>query len=161
MKERIKVLFTGLLYLNHNYGAQGLSFPMMKKLSSRFNAKYTFVLPQGYPEEKASFSEEYTFNVIIAPRLFVILGKLRFPFYFLYLIVKRKNFPKDERRRYSVLIDALKKSDVVIDLAGIEFIGNFPIRKRYADYIRRVSMQWLAEKYGKLYLKYTKSYGPF
>jgi hypothetical protein len=31
-KKKIKVLFTGLLYLNHNYGAQGIAFPMMEKL---------------------------------------------------------------------------------------------------------------------------------
>ncbi|MFX1521861.1 MAG: polysaccharide pyruvyl transferase family protein, partial [Promethearchaeota archaeon] len=162
MKERIKVLFTGLLYLNHNYGAQGLSFPMMEKLSNQFNAEYTFVLPQGYPKEYYySFSEKYSFNVIIAPRLFVILGKLRFPFYLLYLLVKRRTFPDDEKRRHSVLVDAVRKSDVVLDLAGIEFIGNFPLRKRYANYIRILSMQWLAEKHGKLYLKHTKSYGPF
>lgn len=161
MKKRIKVLFTDLLYLNHNYGAQGLSFPLMEKLSGQFDAEYTFVLPQGYPEEKLSFSEKYTFNVVIAPRLFVILSKLRFPFYLLYLLVKRGTYPEDEKRRHSILIDAVMDSNVVIDLAGIEFIGNFPLRKRYANYLRIISLQWLAEKYGKLYLKYTKSYGPF
>jgi polysaccharide pyruvyl transferase WcaK-like protein len=161
MKQKIKVLFTDLLYLNHNYGAQGLSFPMMEKLSNRFNAEYTFVLPQGYPENQAPFSEKYTFNVIIAPRLFVILGKLHFPIHLFYRLIKRKTLPNDEKRRYSVLVDALRESDVVIDLSGIEFIGNVPLKKRYSSYIFTMSMQWLAEKHGKLYLKYTKSYGPF
>lgn len=162
MKKKIKVLFTDLLYLNHNYGTQGLAFSMMEKLSNQFDAEYTFVLSQGYPEENYSFPEKYTFNVIIAPRLFVILGKLRSPIRLLYLFVKRRtSLPKDEERRLSILINALKESDVVIDLSGIEFIGNFPLRKRYSDYLRITSMQWLAEKYKKLYLKYTKSYGPF
>jgi polysaccharide pyruvyl transferase WcaK-like protein len=162
MKKRIKVLFTDLLYLNHNYGTQGLAFSMMEKLSSRFDAEYTFVLSQGYPEEKYSFPEKYKFNVIIAPRLFVILGKLHFSIRLLYRIVKRRSsLPKEEKRRFSILVEALKESDVVIDLSGIEFIGNFPLRKRYSDYLRITSMQWLAKKYKKLYLKYTKSYGPF
>lgn len=161
MKKRIKVLFTGLLYLNHNYGAQGISFPMMEKLSSQFNAEYTFVLPQGYPEEKSLFSEKYIFNVIFAPRLFVTLGKLHFPIYLLYLLIKRKTFSNDEKRRFSILVDALRESNVIIDLSGIQFVGNVPLRKRYSNYLRIMSIQWLAEKYGKLYLKYTKSYGPF
>jgi polysaccharide pyruvyl transferase WcaK-like protein len=161
MKKKIKVLFTDLLYLNHNYGAQGLSFPMMEKLSSRFDAEYNFILPQGYPEDQSSFSEKYTFKVIIAPRLFVILGKLHFLIYLLYRIIQRKTLPNDEKRRYSVLVNALRESDVVIDLSGIEFIGNFPLKQRYSSYLCTMSMQWLAEKYGKLYIKYTKSYGPF
>ena len=161
MKKKIKVLFTDLLYLNHNYGAQGISFPIMEKLSSRFNAEYTFVLSQVYPEEQSLLSEKYTFNVIIAPRLFVILEKLHFSLRLLYRLTKRKNFPNNGKKRYSVLLKALKESDVIIDLSGIEFIGNFPLKQRYVNYLRIMNMQWLAEKYGKLYLKYTKSYGPF
>jgi polysaccharide pyruvyl transferase WcaK-like protein len=161
MKKKIKVLFTDLLYLNHNYGAQGLSFPLMEKLSNRFNAEYTFVLPQGYPEDQASFSKKYEFKVVIAPRLFVILGKLHFPICLLYLLIKRKTLPKAEKRRYSVLVDSLRENDVVIDLSGIEFVGNVPLKQRYLSYLFTMSMQWLAEKHGKLYLKYTKSYGPF
>lgn len=161
MKTEIKVLFSDLLYIKHNYGAQGLSFPLMEKLGNRFNAKYTFVIPQGYPEEQYSFSEKHDFNVVIAPRLFTILGKLYFPIYILYILIKGKPFPNNEKRRYSFLINTLRESDVVIDLSGIEFIGNVPLRKRYSDYLCTLSMQWLAEKYNKLYLKYTKSYGPF
>ena len=162
MKKKIKVLFTDLLYFNHNYGTQGLAFSMMEKLSSQFDAKYTFVLPQGYPEEKDSLQEKYKFRVIIAPRLFFILGKLHFSIRLLYSLIKRRaSLPKAEERRFLILVNALKESDVVIDLSGIEFIGNFPLRKRYADYLNISNMQWLAEKYKKLYLKYTKSYGPF
>jgi len=161
MKKRIKILFTGLLYLNNNYGAQGIAFPLMEKLSSQFNAEYTFVLSQEHHEEKSSFSEKYIFNVITAPNLLVIFGKSNFPVYLLYLLIKRKTLSKGEQRKHLVLVDALRESNVVIDLSGIEFVGNVPLKNRYLNYLGTISMQWLAEKYNKLYLKYTKSYGPF
>jgi hypothetical protein len=161
MKQRIRVLFTGLLYLNHNYGAQGIAFPIMEKLSNQFNAEYTFVLSREHQKEKPSFSKKYAFKVITAPSFFVILRKRSFPIYLLYRLIKRKTLSKDDKRKYSILVYALKESDVVIDLSGIEFVGNFPINKRYLNYLGEISMQWLAEKYDKLYLKYTKSYGPF
>jgi len=160
-KKKIKVLFTGLLYLDHNYGAQGIAFPMMEKLSNYFDAEYTFVLSQKYHEETLPFSAEYDFKVIIAPNPFVILKKRYFPIYLLYRLIKRKTILQEQKRRFSILVDALSENDVVIDLSGIEFIGNIPLKRRYLDYLARISLQCLAEKYGKLYLKYTKSYGPF
>ena len=161
MKKRVRILFTGLLYLNHNYGAQGIAFPIMEKLSSKFDAEYTFVLSQKHHEETSSFSKKYTFNVIDAPNTFLILRKRNFLLYLLYRLIKRKKLWKDEKRKHSILVDTLKESDVVIDISGIEFIGNVPLKKRYPNYLAEISMQYLAEKYNKLYLKYTKSYGPF
>lgn len=158
-KKKIKVLFTGLLYLNHNYGAQGIAFPMMEKLSSYFDAEYTFALPQEY-HEMLPFSAKYDFKVITAPNPFVIFKKRYFPIYLLYRLIKRKTI-QEQKRRFSIFVDALSENDVVIDLSGIQFIGNIPLKSRYLNYLARISLQCLAEKYGKLYLKYTKSYGPF
>jgi polysaccharide pyruvyl transferase WcaK-like protein len=160
-KKKIKFLFTGLLYLNHNYGAQGIAFPMMEKLSRHFDAEYTFVLSQKCHEETCSFSAKYDFKVITASNPFVIFKKRYFPIYLLYRLIKRKTVLQEHKRRYLILVDALSENDVVIDLSGIQFIGNIPLKRRYLNYLARISLQLLAEKYGKLYLKYTKSYGPF
>jgi hypothetical protein len=159
-KKKIKVLFTGLLYLNHNYGAQAIAFPMMEKLSRYFDAEYTFVLTQKQSQETLPFLSKYNFNVISASNPFVIFKKRYFPIYLLYCLIKGKN-TVEERKKFSILVDALSENDVVIDLSGIEFIGNIPLKRRYLNYIARISLQYLAEKHDKLYLKYTKSYGPF
>lgn len=160
MKRKVKFLITGLFYLNHNYGAQGIAFPIMEKLSSKFDAEYTFVLAQK-GENQALFSKKYTFNVIDEPHIFAILRKRCFPLYLLYRLIRKKKLSKKEMKKYSVLVDSLKNSNVILDLSGIEFIGNISLRKRYLDFIAIISMQVLAEKNKKLYLKYTKSYGPF
>lgn len=160
MKNEIKVLFTGLSYLNHNYGAQGIAFPLMEKISSKFNAEYTFVLSRNQ-EKEYSFSREYTFSYITTPSFFAFLRKRSFSIYLLYRLIKRKTLTKVEKRNYSALINILKESDVVIDLSGIEFIGNVPLKTRYLKYLNETSVQLIAEKYDKLYIKYTKSYGPF
>jgi hypothetical protein len=156
-KKKIKVLFTGLLYLNHNYGAQGIAFPMMEKLSNYFEAEYTFVLNQKLPEETLPFSTEYNFKVVITSNPVFIFNKRYFPIYLLYRLMKGKATLQERKRRFSILVNALSENDVVIDLSGIEFIGNVPLKRRYLDYLASTSLQCLAEKYGKLYLKYTKS----
>lgn len=160
MKNEIKVLFTGLSYLNHNYGAQGIAFPLMEKISSKFNAEYTFVLSRNQQKEY-SFSREFALNSITTPSFFAFLRKRSFPIYLLYRLIKRKTLTKVEKRNYSALVNILKESDVVIDLSGIEFIGNVPLKTRYLKYLNETSVQLIAEKYDKLYIKYTKSYGPF
>ena len=160
MKNEIKVLFTGLSYLNHNYGAQGIAFPLMEKISSKFNAEYTFVLSRNQQKEY-SFSREFALTSITTPSFFAFLRKRSFPIYLLYRLIKRKTLTKVEKRNYSALVNILKESDVVIDLSGIEFIGNVPLKTRYLKYLNETSVQLIAEKYDKLYIKYTKSYGPF
>jgi len=161
MKKRIKILFTGLQYLKHNYGAQGIAFPLMEKMNKQINAKYTFVLDKQHQNEKSSFVKKYIFNVITKPKLSAIFSNYYSFINFLYRLLKRENLSINEKRRAIVLANILREIDVVIDLSGIEFVGNNPIKKRYLDYFGTISMQWLAEKNDKLYLKYTKSYGPF
>jgi len=165
MKSKIKVLVTDLAYLNHNYGAQGIAFSLMKKLNKYFDAEYTFVLPERYYKHDLSFSKKYNFSIIAGSKPLIILAKCHFYIYFLYnfarLLKSRGIVTKKEQAQYFTLVEKVKESDVVIDLSGIEFIGNVSPKRRYLNYLSAISMQCLAEKYNKPYLKYTKSYGPF
>jgi polysaccharide pyruvyl transferase WcaK-like protein len=156
LQEKINFLFVGLGYLEHNYGAQGIAFPLMAKLSGRFTSKYTFVL--SHDSQKW---DKLTFRTVAASHPLFILGKCCLLFLPFYLFIRRKVRLKDEKTKYFLLINALKDSDVIIDLSGIEFIGNLPLIRRYSQLLSTISMQLLAEKHNKIYLKYTKSYGPF
>jgi polysaccharide pyruvyl transferase WcaK-like protein len=161
MEKKMKFLFVGLRNLKRNYGAQGLALPFIEKLSNHFSAEYTFVLSRIYKGQELSFLKNCIFiKKILSPHPFVILGKRNLLFHLLYLLVKRRRL-LDEKAKLFRLVNTLKDVDVVIDLSGIEFIGNLPLKRRYASYLDTISMQWLAEKNDKLYLKYTKSYGPF
>lgn len=162
MEKRPKLLLVGLSYLEHNYGAQGIAFPLIEKLSRHFAAEYTFVLSRKHQRQEHYFSEKYPLiKTIISPKPFVILGKCNFLFHLFYLVMKRRVLTKDEKAKFFRLVNAMKDSDVVIDLSGIEFIGNLPLKRRYISYLSTISMQLLAEKCNKIYLKYTKSYGSF
>ncbi len=141
MKKRIKILFTGLQYLKHNYGAQGIAFPLMEKMNKQINAKYTFVLDKQHQNEKSSFVKKYIFNVITKPKLSAIFSNYYSFINFLYRLLKRENLSINEKRRAIVLANILREIDVVIDLSGIEFVGNNPIKKRYLDYFGTISMQ--------------------
>jgi polysaccharide pyruvyl transferase WcaK-like protein len=156
LQEKINFLFVGLGYLEHNYGAQGIAFPLMAKLSGLFTSKYTFVLSHDSQEW-----DKPTFRTVAAPHPLFILGKCCLLFLPFYLFIRRKVRLKDEKTKYSLLINALKDSDVIIDLSGIEFIGNLPLIRRYSQLLSTISMQLLAERHDKIYLKHTKSYGPF
>lgn len=165
MKKKIKILFTGLTHLNHNYGTQGITFPLMEKLNEFFEAEYTFILSERYYKENLLFSKKYNFNIITNPKLLVALGECYFFIYILYnfarLLKKKGVITKKEKEQHLALVERLKESDVVIDLSGIEFIGNVSFKRKYLNYINTIYMQCLADKYNKPYLKYTKSYGPF
>lgn len=168
MKEKIKILFTDLAYLNHNYGAQGIAFPLIESLNEYFDAEYTFVLSEKYYDENSSFSKKNGFNIVVNPRSGAILERGWFFVYVLYpfirLFKKKIVITEDEKKQFSILVEGLKESDIVIDLSGIEFIGQRGFKGRCLNYINAVYMRYmprLAEKYNKPYLKYTKSYGPF
>jgi len=166
MKKKIKILFTNLVSLEHNYGAQGIAFPLMARLNEYFDAEYCFILPEEYYKDNLSFAQKYNFNIIASPRPLVLLSKC-YPFiHILYalariLLRRKRAITKRENILYVTLIKKLKESDIVIDLSGIEFIGDVSFKRKYSNCINVISMQCLAERHNKFYLKYTKSYGPF
>jgi len=53
MKKKIRILFCGLSYLSHNYGAQGIAFPITEKLNEYFNLDAVFAVSnKHYFEDK-------------------------------------------------------------------------------------------------------------
>jgi len=132
----VRVLFAGNFGMNRDYGAQGLVLPLMDKLSRRFDAKYTVLVSERLYHENIDFAKEHNFEIVPYP----------YPLFFL----KNKS-----------LAEQIKTNDVIIDADGIEFIGNRNIISRWFHYFAAAHIQGLAEKYGKVYLKSTKSYGPF
>ena len=145
MKPKIKFLFTDLQYIKHNYGVQGIAFPLMDKLDEYFDAEYTFALfsKKNFTKD-LKFAENFSFNIFQRSRL-----KLSH-------LVKRK-----ELNKHKEFIKILKQNDVVMDITGIEFIGNQQFIERWKNLINTIYTQILAKKHHKIYLKYTKSFGPF
>ncbi|MDD5552226.1 MAG: polysaccharide pyruvyl transferase family protein, partial [Candidatus Pacebacteria bacterium] len=163
MEKKTKVLLTDLSYLNHNYGAQGISFSFMNKLNGYIDAEYVFVLPKKHYKENFLFAKNNYFNIVCnsGENFFLERGSV---FFFLYKIIyflkKRKTITKKEERIYLKLIETIKKSDIIVDLSGIEFIGNRGLKTKWLDYLKTIFFQRLSHKLKKPYFKYTKSYGP-
>uniref|UniRef100_A0A7C3WM86 Polysaccharide pyruvyl transferase family protein n=1 Tax=Dictyoglomus turgidum TaxID=513050 RepID=A0A7C3WM86_9BACT len=167
-RKKIKILFTNLMYLNRNYGAQGIALPLMDKLNKYFDAEYTFAIPERYFENDILFSREYGFSIVAAEEesgVFLergfLVAYILYPIFSLLRTRKLKRITKKQKDLYLNLIEKLKESDVVIDLSGIEFVGNCSFLGKWLSYITITYIQRLAEKYSKPYIKYTKSYGPF
>lgn len=165
MQKKLNILFTDLIYLNHNYGAQGIAFPLMDKLKEYFDVEPTFLIHKNYYKEDFLFSRKNNFKIIESPNSLVVLGNkyflIRFLYKLFYLIKRRKKLLAGENKKNLALLENLKKSDAIIDLSGIEFIGNVKNqRRKWSNYINKIYMQSLAEKLKKPYFKYTKSYGP-
>lgn len=134
--NKLKVLFFGQFTINHDYGGQGLAFPIMDYLNEYYDAEYTFMISDKFYKDNIEFAKRKGFNIV----------KFPYPQFF---------------RNNGALISAVKNSDVIIDVDGIEFIGDKPLLKRWFHYFRVNYMHNLARKYNKIYLKSPKSYGPF
>jgi len=141
----MKILLTDLAYFHHNYGAQGILLPFIDKLKERIEIEITVTVSTSifYQQDK-QFAADHDFIIILMPRItFLSFFKLR----------KLK-----ELRKYRQLI---KMQDVIIDLSGIEFIGNLPALIKWKNLINTLHTQNLSKKFNKKYYKFTKSYGPF
>lgn len=135
MKERVNVLLVGNFRIN-DYGTQALTFALINGLKKYFDAKVTFLISDKNYEEDKHIAEKYGF----------VRVSYHYPLFFL------------ENKK---LIGEIKKNDIIIDADGIEFIGNKSLINRWFHYFATNHIQKLAEKQNKLYIKYTKSYGPF
>ncbi|MFA5095658.1 MAG: polysaccharide pyruvyl transferase family protein [Candidatus Paceibacterota bacterium] len=138
MKNKIKILIINVSYLNHNYGAQGLVFSLTDQLNKYLDAEYTLFIREKYYEKNLSFANKYGFNIVPFPRLAGLF-----------------------RKEYINVVKEIKKSDVIINLAGIEFFGNNPPKLRWKDYIDVTVVQFINLLFRKPYFRFTSSYGPF
>ncbi len=141
----MKILITDLAYLHHNYGAQALLLPLIEKIRNRIDAEISITISDiKYFREDKILAKKNNLKLYIKPRLkssaLFSLNNWR------------------QLKRYNNLI---KQNDIIIDLAGIEFIGDLPKTTKWKELLNVIFTQKLTEKYDKIYLKYTKSYGPF
>ncbi len=141
----MKLLLTDLAYFHHNYGAQGILIPFIERMNEKLDFEITVTVSNPiYFEQDKQFATAHGFKLILKPRL-------NFSSF-----IKYKELQK--LREYRELI---RKQDVVIDLSGIEFIGNLPKMIKWKNLINTLYTQKLSRKYNKKYYKFTKSYGPF
>lgn len=141
----MKILITDLAYFYHNYGAQGIILPFIDKLSKHIDAKITVTISN--PEFKKfdrEFATQNNFELFVKPR--INFGTI---------------FNMKSIKQHIEYWKLVKKNDIVIDLSGIEFIGNLPTITKWKDLINTIYTQYITKKYNKKYYKYTKSYGPF
>ena len=155
----MKILLVGLEYLEHNYGAQAIAIPLMEKISNHLkNVKYSIALWRNVDKKKCIDIES-----VIAPNPFLILAKTNVMLFPFLLLVGRKKL-SEEKTKYAKLVNILKACNLIIDVSGIEFVPHegssfASLKRRYVNFLKIISMQKLAGKYRKIYLKYTKSYG--
>lgn len=156
--KKISILFSGLSYLNHNYGAQGIALPITEKLDRYFDLKSVFTVSNKYYLDDKQFGKKYKYTVVPNRVPYVYLNKAD---YFDKILTIRYFYKQIFNNKNKYLISEIKKCDVILDISGIEFIGNNNFINKWLNYLDTIYIQEIAKKYNKLYLKYTKSYGPF
>jgi len=161
---KINILFTDLSYLYCNYGSQAVALPLIEKLNEHFEMQSTFALTWIFNEKNEFMAKKLNSNIVAVPHPLVMMGELVpliKPIYKIFALMKKKQKTlKREEEKLVAFIKKLKECDVVINLAGIEFVENPNPKKKWLNYINTVCPQYLAGRYKKLYLKNTKSYGP-
>ena len=141
----MKLLLTDLAYFYHNYGAQGILIPFIEKMNEKLDVEITVTVSNPiYFEQDKQFAANHDFEIFLKPRL------------------KFSSFLKlHELQKLREYREMIRKQDVVIDLSGIELIGNLPKIIMWKNLINTLYTQKISERYNKKYYKFTKSYGPF
>ncbi len=155
----MKIALTNIINLRANYGMQGIIFPFSKLLSK--NIDCNFVIP--ILENNSREDKEFVKNI---PNLSIDYYNSRFEQtkradIFDKALFKSLKFyydAKESKRRD--LFEIVRYCDSIIDVAGIEYIGNRHSLYRWADYANTSYPQIIAKQLKIPYLKYIKSYGP-
>jgi len=133
----INIIISGLSSLDHNYGAQGILLPFLSSINVNEELHFRILLSQNTKHDP-ELLKEFSYEIIKVPRVnFTSFHKLK--------KIKR----------------IIKQSDIVIDLNGIEFLGDRSFLTKWKDLLTTTYYSYNARKEEKLYLKYSKSYGPF
>jgi polysaccharide pyruvyl transferase WcaK-like protein len=164
--KRIKILITNLGDINHNYGAQGIVFPFTDKLSEHlsehFNVEYGFITKKKYFDDNIEFLNKYGINAFKSlPDESLFIKNISFLNILINIFRSLKGKDSIDKVEYKKFFNKVEEYDVFINLTGIQFIGNKSIRRKYVSYISQTYAHWLSKNFNKLYLEYTKSYGPF
>lgn len=164
----MRIIITDVYDLRHNYGVQGLVLPLVEKINDLTGAEFIM------PVQSAYFTAG---NIEFAGKRGIKLiayWKYSFLIDLFHPLVRspRSLFSKffkaitGDRGRgpislYHELVQEIEGSDKIIDVAGIEFIGNSGVKKKWGELLFGRMFQKISERSGRQYFKYTKSYGPF
>lgn len=165
--DQLNVILTKAWYVHHNYGIQGLILPVIDKLKKYFNdINFSIIVNKTVTREDFEFANKFNIHLIKYPGIITIPKSTDiFDKFFIYNYMQKLNLVKykhDNKKNiiYNFL-NSLKKNDVIIDIRGIEYIGNQPIKSKWINYANVSFLQYLAKDYNLVYIKNTKSYGPF
>ncbi len=171
---KMQIVITDVYDLKYNYGVQGLVLPLIDKIREKI-PHAEFIMPVQslyYNGPNIEFAAERGIRL-------VNYWKYSFVFELVHPLLKLTGLLRSGRKRvkdtepddnlnkksplhgYCALNDAIRGSLLVIDVAGIEFIGNSGLKKKWGELLFCRMFQKLARRYKKPYFKYTKSYGPF
>ena len=164
----MRIVITDVYDLRHNYGVQGLVLPLVEKIKNLTEAEFIMPVQSAYfTTQNIEFASKrgikligywkYSFLIDLFHPLFSSSGSLLSKFV--------KSISGDRGRGpvslYHELIEEIAVSDKVIDVAGIELIGNSGLKKKWGELLFSRMFQKMSERSGRQYFKYTKSYGPF
>ncbi len=156
--EKMQIVITDVYDLKNNYGVQGLVLPLIDKIREKV-PHAEFIMPV----QSAYFN---TPNIEFAGERGIRLvsyWKYSFVFELVHFFLKLGGFLREGSALsgYRALVASIRGAGMVIDVAGIEFIGNSGLKKKWGELLFCRMFQKLAGRYNKPYFKYTKSYGPF
>lgn len=162
-----KIVITDVYDLRHNYGVQGLVLPLVEKIRELIDAEFVMPVQSAYfTRENIEFAGRRGITLVSYWKysfLFEIFHPLfRTPESLFSRLIKSMagDYGKDILNEYHELVMVIRGADKVIDVAGIEFIGNSGIKKKWGELLFCRMFQKLAARECKPYYKYTKSYGP-
>jgi polysaccharide pyruvyl transferase WcaK-like protein len=162
-----KIVITDVYDLRHNYGVQGLVLPLVDKIRDLIDVQFVM------PVQSAYFTPGNIDFAAARGITLVSYWKYSFLFEVFHPFIRKPGSllsrliisiagdqGKEALYLYHELVKQINDAEKVIDVAGIEFIGNSGIKKKWGELLFCRMFQKLAAREGKPYYKYTKSYGP-
>ncbi len=174
LMQKMRIVITDVYDLKYNYGVQRLVLTLIDKIKEKIPCA-EFIMPV-----QSAYCNRA--NIEFAGKRGIRLvkyWKYSFVFELIHPLLKLagllRNDPDDacgpnnhdNGRKctalagYRALIASVSEAGMVIDAAGIEFIGNSGLKNKWGELLFCRMFQRLAKRYKKPYFKYTKSYGPF
>jgi polysaccharide pyruvyl transferase WcaK-like protein len=162
-----KIVITDVYDLRHNYGVQGLVLPLVDKIRDLVDVQFVMPVQSAYfTPANIEFAAARGITLVsywkysFLFEIFHPLFKTPESFFSRLIRIITGNKGKEALTLYHELVDEIGDAEKVIDVAGIEFIGNSGIKKKWGELLFCRMFQELAAREGKPYYKYTKSYGP-
>ncbi|MFP4366015.1 MAG: polysaccharide pyruvyl transferase family protein [Bacteroidales bacterium] len=162
----MKIVITDVYDLKYNYGVQGLVLPLIRKMKKIADVEFTMPVQSAYYNKpNIEFAEERNIRLLSYWKYSFLIDMLH-PFVkFAEKLFFLPGFYKHGKKSgpvnmYRNLVKSVEEADMVIDMAGIEFIGNSGIKKKWGELLFCRMFQKMSQRHATPYFKYTKSYGP-